>query len=461
MIWLAVLAGVYILSLMLKLHWITALIVGAFLLLRLPKHRRLYRMKKSGELRFGEVSEYLDTLLYAFMKEEKVERALVDAEAALVDGNMRAVLQKAVDHLHMTFDDTDVMRDSLRMIEAEYPCRRIRSVHEFLVHVETYGGAVEKPAELLLADKSRWEKRLRLAMKDRRKMFADIVMSIAASLVICGMILYLPVMDMDISGNVISQVLSIVVIMLDDAVFTRAQSYLAVDWLTLEWQEDAGDAKKMEDYHHYNVRRDRRLSFVLGALSIGVTVLALWFGRQAAAAAGMVLTLVLLNQHKIGRALAGRSLVRSIKCAFPEWLLDIVLLLQSENVQVALQKSQEHVPPVLEKELESLVGKLEMEPESVRPYHAFLKEFQIPEVHSAMSMLFSLSMGNSRRADRQIGELIERNMQMLDAAEKERLKNAGSGMYLLFLAPVLTASLKLVVDMAVFMLTFLAGTGIG
>lgn len=33
--------------------------------------------------------------------------------------------------------------------------------------------------------------------------------------------------------------------------------------------------------------------------------------------------------------------------------MDIVLLLQSENVQVALQKSQEHVPPVLRRDLDN------------------------------------------------------------------------------------------------------------
>ena len=78
-----------------------------------------------------------------------------------------------------------------------------------------------------------------------------------------------------------------------------------------------------------------------------------------------------------------------------------------------------------------------------------------------MSMLFSISMGNSSRGDRQIGELINRNMEMLDIAEKGRMKNLSSGMYLLFLAPVLTASLKLLIDMAVFMLSFLAGAGLG
>ena len=96
-------------------------------------------------------------------------------------------------------------------------------------------------------------------------------------------------------------------------------------------------------------------------------------------------------------------------------------------MQMALVKSQENVPGVLEYDLQKLVGRLEMEPESARPYHEFLKDFQIPEVHSAMSMLFSISMGNSSRGDRQIGELINRNMEMLDIAEKGRMKNLSSG----------------------------------
>lgn len=83
--------------------------------------------------------------------------------------------------------------------------------------------------------------------------------------------------------------------------------------------------------------------------------------------------------------------------------MDIVLLLQSENVQVALQKSQEHVPPVLQAG-SGYTGWPAGNGTGVRAsLPSVLKSFQIPEVHSAMSMLFSVSMGNSGRADRQIG----------------------------------------------------------
>lgn len=156
MIYLVVLSALYALHLLLKLHWITTVVIGGFLLLRISGHRKWYKKKIVYERKFEEVSEYLDMLLYAFVKEEKVERALVNVDAAMVDGPMRGVLQNAIDHMHMTFDETDVMRDSLQMIEREYACSRIKNVHDFIVHVEIYGGAIERPVELLLADKKRW-----------------------------------------------------------------------------------------------------------------------------------------------------------------------------------------------------------------------------------------------------------------------------------------------------------------
>jgi hypothetical protein len=458
-IW-TLLAGLYALHLLLKLHWITTLVIGAYLLLRLPHHRKLYRKKQEEVQRFGEVSEYMDTLLYAFAKEEKVESALLDTEATMMDGSMRELVREAVDHLHMTFDDSDVMRDSLRIIEREYNCKRMENIHAFMVHVEQYGGAIARSVDLLLEDKSRWEKRIHFAQSERNKMFVDIVLSIAASLMICGIILYLPVMDIDISGNVIAQVLTVAVVVLDDWIFSRGQKYLAVDWLTLDIGTGPEEEKKIREYYEYNEKKDRRLSILLCAGTGVATAVCFWLGKEAFGAVGLLLMVLMANQHKVGRHLARKNLTGCIKCAFPEWLMDMILLLQSENVQVALQKSLENAPGILARDLQLLVDRLEMEPESAEPYHTFMQEFRIPEVHAAMSMLFSLSIGNSGRAERQISELIEQNLEMLDTVEKERLHDKSSGMYLLFLAPVMTASMKLVVDMALFMLSFLSGTGI-
>ncbi len=71
MIYLVVLSALYALHLLLKLHWITTVVIGGFLLLRFPDTGNGTKKKIVYERKFEEVSEYLDMLLYAFVKEEK------------------------------------------------------------------------------------------------------------------------------------------------------------------------------------------------------------------------------------------------------------------------------------------------------------------------------------------------------------------------------------------------------
>ena len=168
--------------------------------------------------------------------------------------------------------------------------------------------------------------------------------------------------------------------------------------------------------------------------------------------------LLFFAQHRAGHYLAKKRLTAEIRRAFPNWLMDLVLLLQSENVQVALQKSVRNAPGVLRLELRDLIGKLQLSPENAAPYHSFLQEFEIPEIQSAMSMLYALSAGHGGDSDSQLGELISRNQEMLDEAEEYKNSDRNAGLYLLFLAPVLTASAKMLLDMSVFMLSFLRTT---
>lgn len=71
MIYLVVLSALYALHLLLKLHWITTVVIGGFLLLRISGHRKWYKKKIVYERKFEEVSEYLDMLLICFRQRRK------------------------------------------------------------------------------------------------------------------------------------------------------------------------------------------------------------------------------------------------------------------------------------------------------------------------------------------------------------------------------------------------------
>ena len=445
---------VYFLHVLLKLDEETTLLLLLFVAFMLPFHQKHYSQARENQTRFFEVSLYLDTLLYAFVKEQKVDLAVRDVSLTLPEGRMKVLAKGAYAHMNMTFNQVEVVETALRRIEEEYPCRRIKDIHQFMTHVEYYGGEIEKPVNLLLADKNRWEQRIQKSIAERNKQIVDVILSVVASLIICGAMMYLPVGNMDISKEPMVQLCTLLVVMIDELIIYRAQRYLNVDWIQLQFTEDdTYYAKKMERFGNYNARKEKALSILLGVSGSIVTIIALVMKEEWIVVGGMGLTLFFFEQHRVGRKLEIKNLTKEIKYAFPNWLLDLVLLLQSENVQVALQKSLAHVPGVLREEVYLLTERLKMEPESSRPYHAFLKDFAIPEVHSAMGILYSISIGDSGNADKQISELMEKNLELLDTAEMERLRASSSGLYAFFLLPVVAASFKLIVDM-VYMLFF-------
>ena len=131
------------------------------------------------------------------------------------------------------------------------------------------------------------------------------------------MILYLPVMEIDISKNLISQVLTIVVVILDDLIFTRAQKYLAIDWLALDGHTDEADAKKIEEYYRYDERKEKRLSVVLAVVT------------AAGAAAATVLAQAII--HEGAKNIAAGAVTFSVNSLMVSNVNMIVLLLNNLN----------------------------------------------------------------------------------------------------------------------------------
>lgn len=446
---------VYALHVLLKLNWYMTLILVLYAFVIIPQHKKRYQIQKANQQKFYEVSNYLDTLLYAFVKEEKIAMAIFDVSQTLSQGRMKESVTKAFHYMQMTSKEIEVLNGALQLIEEEYSCKRVHDIHQFMLHVEYYGGDIEKPINLLLADKSRWERRIKEAITRRKKQFVDIILSVGASLLICGAIVHLPMMDIHIEENWFVQIFAVIVIVANDLIIYSAQKFLMVDWLTIQLTEEENYyVEKMHEFHTYNEKKEKCLSMLLGFIGLLITVFLFYLGNEWFVIVGLFLTLLFFNQHRVGKYLMKKRLVREIKYAFPNWLLDIVLLLQSENVHMALIKSKEHVPGVLKADLYQLTDQLKLQPESSEPFHLFLKEFSIPEVQSAMGILYSLSIGNSGNADKQIGELVEKNLELLDDTERILLKDASSGMYLQFLLPVVVASFKLIVDMLFLMLEF-------
>ena len=141
---------------------------------------------------------------------------------------------------------------------------------------------------------------------------------------------------------------------------------------------------------------------------------------------------------------------------FPQWLMDISLLLQTENVQVAFYRIRPQTPEVLRPAVDDMLEELSQNPESLEPYLNFLKDYDLPDVHSAMRMLYALSNGGYGNSEKQLSQILKRNQELLDKAEREQNQDSLAGLYALFLAPALTGAGKMMIDMTAFLVVFLA-----
>lgn len=189
MTYILILFLTYVLHLLLKLNWVCTAVVLVFLLVMQHFHRIKGQRFQEARKRFLDVSLYIDTLLYSFLKEQKIIRAFEDVKSTLADGHMKETVSRAIDHMMLTFDETEVFVDAMRIIEDEYKCNRIVNVHEFMAHAEYYGGDVNESAKILLQDKSAWERRILHNIEDRQRMFHQIILSVVTSVIISGIIL--------------------------------------------------------------------------------------------------------------------------------------------------------------------------------------------------------------------------------------------------------------------------------
>ena len=109
--------------------------------------------------------------------------------------------------------------------------------------------------------------------------------------------------------------------------------------------------------------------------------------------------------------------------AFPKWLFDVFLLMQTESVEASIFYSREYAPPVLITELERVCDYLMESPGNPDAYMSFLAEYHIEGVENAMRNLYSMAVGTGNRDV--MTTSIEQSMTLLSKAEGAAIKNKG------------------------------------
>ncbi|RDY32131.1 hypothetical protein CG710_006535 [Lachnotalea glycerini] len=410
---------------------------------------------------FSMANNYMEQFLYSFKRNRTILNALLETATIFDEGAFHEVLIKAIRHIRYVTDSEDPEREALNMIGDFFHSDRIDSIHSFAIGTQRRGGDAGGSIALLSKNRAMWAERVINLQKEFRIVKRNIMVALMATLLICIFPLYLLGGDLDISSIPLCQISAVVLIGICMLIYVKADKKLCRSWIEKE-SDSTGIGKKYLQVKNFDeakeAKKSKKMAVIPALLFIGTFV---YFKDIEILVGGIVIVLFFFNQHKIGHNLAKKKVEREIEKQFPNWLMVVALLLQTDNVQMAIRKSIDSAPEVLVHALTKLIEELEDDPNSIHPYHRFLKEYRNPDVQSGMRMLYALSSGNSGKVTKQVEELIERNNTMMDKAKKLEQEDKIAGMKIYILLPSLAASFKLIVDMALLLVVFLKNLTFG
>jgi len=410
---------------------------------------------------FSLANNYMEQFLYSFKRNGTVLNALLETATIFDEGIFHEALERAIEHIRYTTDSEDPEREALDIVGEFFHCERIDAIHSFVIGAQRRGGDAGGSILLLAKNRAMWAERVMNLQKEFQIVKRNIMIALVATMLICILPLYLLGGDLDISSIPLCQISAVVLIGICMLIYVKADKKLCRSWIEKE-VDSTGMGKKYLQVRDYDEAKEakssQRMAIIPVILFIGAFI---YFKNIAILVVGVVVVLFFLNQHKIGHNLAMKKVAREIEKQFPNWLMEVALLLQTDNVQMAIRKSMDSAPEVLVYALEDLIDQLEEDPNAIEPYHRFVKEYRNPDVQSAMKMLYALSSGNAGDVTKQVEELIDRNNAMMDKAEKLEQEDKIAGMKVYILLPSLLASFKLMVDMALLLVVFLQNLTFG
>ena len=263
-------------------------------------------------------------------------------------------------------------------------------------------------------------------------------------------------MDIDISHNILVMICTAVMYALDLIVIWKSDGKMLFDMNgdgRLGNEDNEKYDKRMVTYYNDIMEYDEQEMWKKSAfrailpLAIGIGLFIMGFKIAGTVAVGIA-ALVFFN-HRIDYNLKMKALVSEIKIAFPRWLMQIELFIQSNNVYNSLYLSYNEAPEIIKPELGKMLKALDQSPESKQPFLDFFSAFRLTDISSSMLMLYSIQK-DVGSAEEQISNILKKNLAVYEESLDERSDSRMGSMYVLFMIPELTSSGKLLVDMVVF-----------
>ncbi|MBE5959470.1 MAG: hypothetical protein E7254_11495 [Lachnospiraceae bacterium] len=376
--------------------------------------------------RFESVNLYMEQMLYSFKKRPKIREALIDASKTC-DSLVKEIIEEIIVNIDSKMNDR-IYEDSLKIIEEEYPCKRLISMHDFMKKIEKQGGEYEFYLDVLLKDIKAWNDRTKLFMNEVERIKRNVLISIGATMLTCAVMSHLIPSDYSYADNVVYQISTIVMLVFMEVIYLFVANRLNYDWVA----EESGVTPEIIDRYYSIVLEEKHDRGELGVPSH--------------------LNGIKRSNYKTAK----KKIEKEIRKQFPEWLRDVAINLQTETVQSAIENSFDSAPYVMKEPIRRMLLDFEEYPIGIEPYDYFLMYFDVPEIKSSMKMLYSISELGKEEADIQIGSVIDRNIILENQAEGIKNKDKIGAFAFLSAIPMLVGVLKIMIDMLLMIMVFTA-----
>lgn len=434
----------------LQLNVMYSLIVVLFFVLCIPK-LLIYRFKYHFEkVKFADLVNYMERLIYSYQKSGKLYTALEDVRD-VSSKRLGNCISAALDFIDNGKAKENLYKEALSKIEKKYNCTRLQTLHNYLIDVELNGGRSDESLNLLLEDIRTWSLRTQDYQNSRVNVKTKIILSIIFALVTCVAALFLVPSEytQQMTASVLYQMGTVVALIAYIAVFVYSEKIVSNSYLDLELDIDnySSYLRAVKRVDKFNVKSFIKKSIVCVVLGIGCCFTVHLIGQDILMIPIAIIFGVIAYQPIMTNKNDKKRIIKEVNKAFPVWIRNMVLLLQINNVSMSIQESLKTCPPVMKPHVEKLLRGIEENPASSKPFDDFCKEYDLPDIKLTVNFLYYLSNFGSDEMIGQLDYIVKQNDYLTLNEEKIRNEDSLSMMSMLILAPMGISVLKLVLDM--------------
>mgnify|MGYP001638471587 FL=1 len=404
-----------------KLELPIVIAIGVITTLLMPMLYKEEKKKSYYKKKFEDLISYMEQMCYSFKKSGKIRPSLIDAQK-ISDGEMKEIIEEVIVNIDSKMNE-DIYEQALKILEEEYYCKRLISLHEFIIKIEKQGGEFEEYINIILSDIKEWSDRTELFRRDIDRIRRNVLISIGATLLTCGFMAYLIPKEYSFTGNIVYQISSMIIILIMLVIYIFVYKKLNIDWLK---EESFLNPEMGDKYYDLIMKSQNEKIKFMDKLSI--------------------------NKVK-------KRMRREISKVFPDWLRQVALNLQQQTVQSSIENSYDDAPYFLKRPIRHLLIDFEEYPIGIEPYDNFLQELDMPEIQSSLKMFYCINELSKEETYKQTNAIIDRNNKMLKQAEemknKDRIGLAGT----LSAGPMMVGVVKIIIDMVLMILVFTSALG--